>query len=465
MIRLLRQGLRSVQVVSRFPRERAIPYWPAERIAELRDRRVREIVRYAAATVPHYQRLFARLKLDPREIRGVTDLRLLPVVEKDEVRTQPREFVSTAPEARDAVRFTTSGTTGEPTQIWHDARAVLTDVACKERERVPIRALRGVPWLYRTCSLRSALSSVVSGRKYIQSQMLLPFFGRLLEPDITQNVAVTADAINRFRPHVIAGHGMMVDAFFKAAHAAGLDLARPRVVVYSAEELTPEGRDLIERRYSIPVWTIYNAIESFRIGFSCEASPAIHLHDDLCHVRILKPDGADAAPGETGDVVLTNLVNRATVLINYRLGDRASLESQPCACGRTLRRLRSLDGRADDMVFLASGRTLPPRFVASTFKRFSNVRQYMFVQHSLKEFEVKVVPAPASAAESLSAEVVDEFRSLLGGDARVRVTLCGEIPRPARGKFRYVVSHVKPAWWASPKRVTGEDDPFASRLA
>ncbi len=450
MTRLLRQGLRSIKVVSRFPRERAIPFWPAEQIAQLRDRRVREMVRYAAATVPHYEHLFARLKLDPRDIRGAGDLSLLPVLEKAEVRAHPREFVSRAPGASGVVRFTTSGTTGEPTEIWHDNHSVLADVAHKERERVPIRTLRGVPWLYRTCSLRSARSSVVRGRKHIQSQMFLPFFGLLMEPDVGQDVKLTVEAINRFKPHVIAGHGMNIDTFFKAVNAEGLELVPPRVVIYSAEELTPEGRELIERRYQTPVWTLYNAIESFRIGFSCEACSTIHLHDDLCHVRILKPDGTDAAPGENGDVVITNLVNRATVLINYRLGDRASLSAKQCACGRGLRALERLDGRADDMVFLASGRTLPPRFVASTFKRFSGVRQYVFVQHGLKEFEVKVVPVEACARETLSALVVEEFRNLLGSDAQVRVTVCEEIPRPKQGKWRYVVSHVKPSWWTAP---------------
>lgn len=465
MANFLSRSLLSLEVAARFPRERALPYWAPERIVRLRDRRVRHIVRYAASTVPYYQRLFERLKLDPREIRGAEDLRWLPVLEKSEVRDNPRDFVSTAADARDAVRFTTSGTTGQPTEIWHDNRSVLADVAHKERERAPIRSLKGVPYLYRTCSLRSQRSSVVSGRKHIQSRMFLPFFGLLIEPDVHQDVKPTVQAINRFKPHVIAGHGMMIDTFFKAVHAANLELARPRVVVYSAEELTNEGRELIERRFSIPVWTLYNAIESFRIGFSCEASSTIHLHDDLCHVRVLKRDGTDAAPGESGEVVITNLVNRATVLINYRLGDLAGFAANPCACGRGLRGLESLDGRADDMVFLASGRTLPPRFVASTFKRFSGVRQYLFVQHGLQEFEVKIVPADAGAAEALPAGVREEFRGLLGDDAHVRVTLCGEIPRPGRGKFRYVVSHAQPSWWTDPAGVKREGGSGAPRLA
>ena len=462
---IFEQGLHSLRVAARFPRERAIPYWSRERIAALRDQRVRDMVRHAATTVPYYQRLFAQLKLDPREIRGAGDLRLMPLLEKSQVRANPRDIVSTAPEAQDAVRFKTSGTTGEPIEIWHDSGSILADVARKERERMPIRSLDGVPYFYRTCSLRSARSGVVSGRKYIQSRMFLPFFGLLLEPDVEQAAEVTAQQINHFKPHVIIGHGMAIDTFFKAVHAGGWSLWRPRVLIYSAEEMTPQGRDLIERRFQIPVWTLYNAIESFRIGFSCEASAGIHLHEDLCHVRVLRRDATDAEPGESGEVTITNLVNRATVLINYRLGDLASLSTQNCFCGRTLKIMESLDGRVDDMIFLASGRTLPPRFVASSFKRFDGIRQYLFIQHGPREFEVKLVPADASSAGALAAQVVSEFRGLLGEDAQVWVTLCGEIPRPAHGKFRFVISHAKPSWWTDPTLVSREGEAVATRLA
>jgi phenylacetate-CoA ligase len=237
------------------------------------------------------------------------------------------------------------------------------------------------------------------------------------------------------------------------------------VVVYSAEELTPQGRDLIERRFGIPVWTLYNATESFRLGFSCEVSRGIHLHDDLCHVRVLRRDGTDQEPGESGEVAITNLVNRATVLINYRLGDLASLSAKACSCGRNLRMIESLDGRAGDVIFLASGRTLPPRFVANTFQRFDGVRQYQFIQHGPREFEVKLVLADAGPAGAMAAQVVSVFRELLGEDAQVKVTMCDEIQRPANGKFRYVVSHAKPAWWTDPAGVPREGATVASRLA
>ena len=59
--------------------------------------------------------------------------------------------------------------------------------------------------------------------------------------------------------------------------------------------------------------------------------------------------------GTPGEVVISNLVNRATVLLNYRLGDRVAVASDPCACGRTLPVLASLDGRSEDLLVRADG--------------------------------------------------------------------------------------------------------------
>ena len=44
-------------------------------------------------------------------------------------------------------------------------------------------------------------------------------------------------------------------------------------------------------------------------------------------------------------MVISNLVNRGAVLLNYRLGDVASLSTGKCSCGRILLMLSELEGR------------------------------------------------------------------------------------------------------------------------
>ena len=68
--------------------------------------------------------------------------------------------------------------------------------------------------------------------------------------------------------------------------------------------------------------------------------------------------GDDA--GEQGEVVISNLVNGASVLLNYPVGDVAAMSTAPCPCGRTFRSLSELEGRVEDILPLADGRFVHP---------------------------------------------------------------------------------------------------------
>ncbi len=119
------------------------PFLDRERLDALRDRRIRHIVGYAARHVPYYRELFARERIDPRDIRGARDLDALPRLARDEVRREPTRFLSTARRARTTLALLTGGTTGTPLEVHHDWRSLLANISFGERERAPVIALSG----------------------------------------------------------------------------------------------------------------------------------------------------------------------------------------------------------------------------------------------------------------------------------------------------------------------------------
>lgn len=68
--------------------------WSADRLADYRDRRLRKMVDHCYRTVPYYTRLFNELGVAPSRIKTIDDLRLLPVLSKDDVRVCPDDFLS-----------------------------------------------------------------------------------------------------------------------------------------------------------------------------------------------------------------------------------------------------------------------------------------------------------------------------------------------------------------------------------
>ena len=76
-------------------RQRGVAYLPPEKLHQLRDRRLRSIVSYAAATVPYYRDLFRERGIDPADIRTVDDLARAPETIFRKLRETRRPMVIT----------------------------------------------------------------------------------------------------------------------------------------------------------------------------------------------------------------------------------------------------------------------------------------------------------------------------------------------------------------------------------
>jgi phenylacetate-CoA ligase len=142
----------------------------------------------------------------------------------------------------------------------------------------------------------------------------------------------------------------------------------------------------------------------------------------------------------SGDVVISNLVNRGTVLLNYRLGDIATLLPDPCSCGRTLPLLSFLEGRTDDWITLPDGRLLHPQAIRIIFTAEQSVWQYQVVQQAPAQFSVAVIAADDCDRTQLQARLVAQFRNTFGEDSHITVSFVSDLPRTARGKVRPVIA-------------------------
>jgi phenylacetate-CoA ligase len=147
----------------------------------------------------------------------------------------------------------------------------------------------------------------------------------------------------------------------------------------------------------------------------------------------------DVPPDVEGDILVSNLVNRGTVLLNYRIGDRAAFAAEPCACGRTLRRLREIDGRSEDLLALPNGRLIHPRGVWGIVKPRLEIQQYQLVQVAPNDVVMHLVTPDEASFQAVEGEVAREVAALLGPGIDVRVARSAAVPRTAGGKVRMVV--------------------------
>lgn len=443
MIELLNKLYGNAIVFSNLRAQHRIPYFSEKKLHELRDRRLRRIVQYAAKTVPYYRDFFQREGINPGQIKTVADLDRLPLVDKQELRKDPSRFLSNSALGKNSIAFLTSGSTGLPLNIHHDSNSLLANIAFGERQREVITGICG-----RKVGYREALISYdgcVSTKvwDFYEKKTYIPVRPQRLLIPISKTIESVVEELNRFRPNVLIGYGSYLEAFFKTIYSMEVNIQLPQVLLYGGDAMTNAGRDFIEEKFGVPVLSTYQAMECFKIGFFCENRENFHLHEDLCHVKIVNADGEEVADDEKGEVVISNLVNRGTVLLNYRLGDIASISNRKCSCGRTLSLLSEIEGRVEDIIILPDGQFVHPRVVWSIFKHKNEVLQYQLIQHELMRFELKLVTGGQETVNGFLNELLTDLREVLGESSTIEAEFYNELPRQNRGKFRSVMSYCK----------------------
>ena len=173
-------------------------------------------------------------------------------------------------------------------------------------------------------------------------------------------------------------------------------------------------------------------------GFECAAQAGLHVNELEFVAEVLEPEsGRPVAPGEVGELTLTNLGRWGAPVLRYRSGDRVRLGTGACACGRTFARLEGgILGRVDDML-VVRGVNVFPSALEGIVRRFAVVDEFqieVFRRGALDEVRLVLeIDGSAEPAESVRA-TVDRVAEAVRRDLGIRVEVAAV---PARTLPRY----------------------------
>jgi phenylacetate-CoA ligase len=418
-----------------------IPFATDVELAREQSRRVQAMVRHAYRTVPHYRETIDRLGLQPDAFRSAEDLARLPILERATLQRESERLTSTAIAPADRLTLRSGGSTGAPRAVHHSARSIVQNAAHGERERSIVTAALGKRVGYRETLIASPRSTAQEVQAFLRERIVQPKGVRVERQylSVMDPVETTAERMATFAPDVVHGYGSYLAVLFAHMSANRSKFPLPRVVTFSSDGLSDAARRLIRDDLGVFVLGTYQSVEAFKIGFECGEGEGLHINTDLYPVRIVDAAGADVPPGEPGDVIVSNLVNDATVLLNYRLGDQAALLTEPCACGRTLPRMTQPLGRLDDWVLVGDTR-VHSQTVRTVFTDESEILQYQVMQRGPRDFLVSLVTRTPQLDAALERRIAERFRARLGAEVTVDVARVNDLPRTARGKVRAIVS-------------------------
>lgn len=415
---------------------RAHEQWTAADFRAYQEVHLQRLLR-AARQSPYYDRVMSTAGVSS-EMPPFQALKLLPLLSKDQLRTQPKELLTGRP-PKHTVTFNSSGTTGTPTTIYYTREFHSLEVATIEA--------RNLNWAGVTYSERRVM---FGARKVCRFDQQRPPFWRFSP---AENMAYASvyhltpeflpaylKFLREFRPAVIMGYPSALYAVAQYVLDRGDRPSQARAVFTSAERLPDYMRAAIESAWQAPIYDRYGAVEGCVSASQCEHG-RYHVNAEVGIIEILDANGADADPGAEGEVVCTGLHNTLQPLIRYRIGDTArwSVE-QKCPCGRWLPILEGIDGRVEDMCYTADGRQIV-RF-DTVFKGVANVRQAQVTQETLDLFTITVVPADGFGEDDIRQ--IKKNMRLHVGDIAVKVCCEAAIPLTDSGKFRAVICRLSP---------------------
>jgi phenylacetate-CoA ligase len=434
----------SAHVALRAPFESRRPFAPPDRLRANQLHRLREAVAHAREHVPFYREELRRLGLGAGDVEGPGDLALLPIVDREMLAADPERFLSRAEPPDRYVELRSGGSTGDPITLRIHPRSLFEQAIYSERHRGGVVSKLAGKRRYREARVADIPSSYAGGHHVSSSFRRLSLIAPSLRFQRRQFSAIEpledlVPSLDAYDPDVLASFGSFQEMYLAHLISTGHRARLPRVMVYAGDGMSANARRLARERFGIRTLSIYTATEAFQIGFECERNRGHHLNEDLFPIRVVGPGGEEVPDGEPGEVIVSNLESRGTVLLNYRLNDVAARLGEPCPCGRTLPLLSLVQGRSDDWLEGPDGRRLHSQSVRIFMHDELEVVRYQVVQAEPDRFGAALVTVPGADRERLAARLRGRFREAFG-DVELEVTFVDDLPRSAAGKARPVVA-------------------------
>jgi len=404
-----------------------------EALHKLQLAKLKRLLDHAYRFSDHYRGAFDKAGFKVDEVQSLTDLQKAPVLEKRELgRNRSALFLTDSASRPRKITRMTAGTTGRPIEVVHDAETIARQLAARYRcfawHGIGVGDREARFWGRRTHKQHEFLLNKVLNRSVFQ----------FLAND-GADPKKEAERLLTFRPDYFYGYSSLILRATLYWKKNKLPLPNIKAVIATAENLTKFQRFQIEDVFQCPVVMEYGCSETDIIAFQCKQNN-YHIVAENVLVEI------DPINDQEGEVLITDLNNKLTPLIRYRLGDFVHRIDGVCSCGRKLPLLGEITGRTTQR-FIKLGNNQEKHAVLfaylmeQLYEKGYDIEQFMVTQETLNQFQVRLSVGDNGGNAKLSASIIESIKDQLGQEVDVGVVY-GMIDQVPGEKVNYFVSRV-----------------------
>ena len=373
---------------------------------------------HAAAHSPNFAGRLNRAGLTPEALAQPGGLSQLPPLTRQElVEAGETLFCRSLPPGHGRVDAKcTSGSTGEPVTVRRTELCHLHWQAFTLREHLwHQRDFAG-----RLAVARANISASANFPDWGAPGNLLLRTGPASAMPATWPVEKLLGWLVDFDPHYLLAVPNSLATMVARLEQTGQKLGHLRGVRTLGETVSDRLREEVRRVLGLEIHDTYSSEEGGVMATQCPEAGGYHVSETIL-LEIVDSEGRPCAAGQVGRVLVTNLLNFATPLIRYEIGDYAEAGS-PCPCGRGLPTIRRFLGRRRNLVLLPDGTRHWPTFGFQHWGEVFPVRQFQFIQED-----------PHTIIAKMSAD----GRPTAAQEARLTEIICGSLGHPFALRYEW----------------------------
>lgn len=411
-------------------------WWDNETLRAYQWKKIKILLNHAFKNNSFYRQRFKEFDIHPDRIKDFTDLAQLPILTKDDIVKNLPNLISDGYNQKDLVRDNTSGSTGRNLTFYIDRNAL---------DWMTAAVLRNMAWYnisfgdQRIKLWGSPVKDSLRQRVYMSCRNFLLREHLVSSYELNgKKLASIASHIRKKRPKALIGYVSALNILAGFIEKNGIpDISVPAVIP-AAETLFEHQRELFQRAFHGEVFNRYGCHEFTAIAHECSYHTGMHINVENVYVEVLK-DGRLAAPGEIGEIIVTDLGNFGAPFIRYRMEDLGALKEGPCPCGRGLPMLEGVEGRVYDLISCPNGTIQTGTFFCKLTRSIEGIDQFQVIQESKERIRFKLVTDRDFHPDSVSF-LTDKIKLHCGEEMDVAFEFVDHIESLSSGKRRYVVS-------------------------
>ena len=420
-----------------------------ESLERIQLERLQKTVQRMYTNVAFYRERMQKQGVKPEDIQSLSDLKLLPFMDKRDLRDNYPDGTFAAPRSEIVRIHASSGTTGKPIvagytrgdiEMWAECVARCLGCAGITRQDT-VQVSYGYGLFTGGLGLHYGVEKI--GATVVPTSAGNTKRQLMLMQDLGCDAVACTPSYALMMGETIRDQKMDLSNF------------KLRVGLFGAEPWTEGMRDEIEKLLGIKALDIYGLTESAGPGVAMEClegREGLHMWEDYFIPEIIDPATGEPLPdGEMGELTITTIGKEGMPTIRFRTHDLTSIIPEPCKCGRTHRRIRRLHGRTDDMLIIRGVNVFPSQVESAITGIPGIAPRYLLIVdrvHNLDTLEVQVELLPELVSdevrkiEALQDRVKRAIEQVLGLGVNLRLMPPNSIER-SQGKTQHTIDKRK----------------------